>query len=314
MTTDHELDRVLDRWFAQRAVEADGRVIDIVVGRIERQGQLPVWRASWRDTHVNGSIKPLAAIAAVVAISVVGIAFAVKPFGPSVGATATASPPPSASPSVAPTDASAPTPTPPWNRYPVCGSGTPPCAGPIGPGTYTSSGFSVPVTYTLTTPWVNTSDWPETFLLYPDTPANRVRGSTEDAGAPPNIQIAPRAAVSPSDACPEPHLAPDATRVDANEFRDHLQSRDGVSVTGARPITLGGLRGQQLDVTVEPGWTGCLPHTYGENPPEDPIRYIVLDHPNGDSLVITLWAPVDFDEFLAEAMPVVESFEFDASN
>ena len=58
---------------------------------------------------------------------------------------------------------------------------------------------------------------------------------------------------------------------------------------------------------------GCAPHRYGERPPAetDHFRYIVLDLPSGDSLVITLWDPVDLDAFLADAMPIVESFQFD---
>jgi hypothetical protein len=72
MTTDQDLDRLLDRWFEEREVKAHGRVIDVVVGRIEHQRQRPAWPVSRRDTHVNGSIKSLAAIAAVIVVALVG--------------------------------------------------------------------------------------------------------------------------------------------------------------------------------------------------------------------------------------------------
>jgi hypothetical protein len=63
-----------------------------------------------------------------------------------------------------------------------------------------------------------------------------------------------------------------------------------------------------------PGWRGCLPGaplgepwTTGER-----FRFIVLDIPGGDSLMIRLAAapPADLDAFLAQAMPVVRSFGF----
>ena len=45
----------------------------------------------------------------------------------------------------------------------------------------------------------------------------------------------------------------------------------------------------------------------------DRLRYIVLDLLSGGSLVVSLWDPVDLDSFPTEAMPIVESFEFDLS-
>jgi hypothetical protein len=40
-------------------------------------------------------------------------------------------------------------------------------------------------------------------------------------------------------------------------------------------------------------------------------RVIALDLSDGRVVRIKLWAPDDFDAFIAEAMPVVESFQFD---
>jgi hypothetical protein len=308
MTTELNTEHLLQRWLVDGVNAMPDRVYLSILDRVERQPQRRAWRVPWRDSTVNTYLKPIVAIAAVLAVAVAGFALLSQPSGPTVGVTA-----PTLSPS--PSVASSPTPTPAWNRYPLCGSGDPPCGGPLEAGTYTSQGFEVPVTYTLTTPWVNTSDWPDYFILYPDTPANRALNADPDAvgnGGGPYILMTPTAVVSPSDACSE--NAPDATRVNANGFRDFLDSRDGLSVTGAGPgaITLSGLSGQQFDVDIAPGWTGCLPGINHEIPPTttDHLRYIVLDR-GGDSLVITLWAPTKFQRFLSEAMPIVESFQFD---
>jgi len=308
MTTKRNTERLLQRWLVDGVDEMPERVYLSILDRVERQPQRRAWRVPWRDSTVNANVKPILAIAAVFVVAVAGFALLSQPSSPSMGVTA---PTLSPSPSVAPT----PPPSPAWNRYPLCGPGDPPCAGPVGPGTYTSQGFAVPVTYTLTTPWVNTSDWPDFFVLYPDTPANRALHSSSDAdgsGGAPFIFMG-QAAVSPSDSCADE--APDTIRVDANGFRDYLESRNGVSVTGTKSITLGGLNGLQLEVTSGPGWLGCLPGTYipDRRGMTDHLRYIVLDLPSGESLVISLWDPVDLDRFLAQAMPIVESFEFDLS-
>ncbi|HSL34163.1 MAG TPA: hypothetical protein VK871_10975, partial [Candidatus Limnocylindrales bacterium] len=123
--------------------------------------------------------------------------------------------------------------------------------------------------------------------------------------------------VSPSAACQEEITTPlpDEVEVDAAGFAEYLASREHLA---AEPIavTLSGLTGQQIDVGLETGWTGCLPGTpFGRTTLQtDQLRYVVLDRPDGDSLMISLWAPTRFDSFLAEAMRIVESFEFDFAN
>jgi hypothetical protein len=177
-------------------------------------------------------------------------------------------------------------------------------------GTYTSKSLKPAVTYTLTTDWVNLRDWPEFFQLYPDTPANRALAAADQY--PPHIVILPGPTrVSPSAACAE-DSALDKTEVDAARFVEFLTTRPNLATSGPVRVTVGGLTGQQIDASVEPGWTGCLPSALlGESlTQQDRIRYIVLDTPSGGSLMIRLRAQADSDTFLAEAMPVIESFEF----
>src|SRR5262245_7299535 len=159
MTTDQDLDRVLDRWFAQRAVQADGRLIDAVVGPVERQRQLPAWRASWRDTHVNGFIKPAVAIAAVLVIAVIGwnvlpglsTSFAGPPASPSAPATLSPTPPD-------PTW---------WQPQGNCGA----CAGYLTAGPHTTQQFRPALMFSVPEGWISTYDAVDGVALIPNSNA-----------------------------------------------------------------------------------------------------------------------------------------------
>lgn len=262
---------------------------------------------------MNSSVRWIAAAAAALLIAVLGFAVLGRTSDSGVGgAPATPSPSPSPSTAVGPT----PTATPRWDDPYIGPCGETGCGGPLTAGTYTSTGLKPAVTYTLTSPWVNLRDWSAFFQLYPDTPANRALAAAGDYA--PYILILPGPVmVSPSAACQEEITTPlsDEIEVDAAGFAEYLASRDGLSVTEAIPVTVSGLIGKQIDVSVEPGWTGCLPGTpFGRTTAQtDGFRYLVLDTRNGDSLMIGLWAPTDFGSFLEGAMPIVESFQFDLS-
>jgi DNA-directed RNA polymerase specialized sigma24 family protein len=186
------------------------------------------------------------------------------------------------------------------------------CRGPQTPGTYTSRGLVPAVTYTLTAPWVQVRDWQAFFMLYPDAPENR---RTTSAGAyAPYVLILPGATVSPGRQCAEQTSGRDDRAVDAASFSSFLFGQPGLTVSPAVPVAIGGLDGSQVDVKVGADWTGCLPGTPLGEPSSvgQRYRFIVLDLPGGDSLMIRLAAapPADFDAFLAQAMPVVRSFVF----
>jgi hypothetical protein len=72
MTSNRDIERVLDHWFAEHPVDVADRVLDDVAGRISRERQRPAWRAPWRDAAMNPLVKVGAAIAAVVLIAVIG--------------------------------------------------------------------------------------------------------------------------------------------------------------------------------------------------------------------------------------------------
>jgi hypothetical protein len=102
MTSERDIERVLDHWFTERPTQVADRVLDEVADRIGREPQQPAW-LPWRDSHVIGNIKPLAAIAAVVLVAIVGFALLRPSSGSGVGTSPTTSPTASPTPSPKPT-------------------------------------------------------------------------------------------------------------------------------------------------------------------------------------------------------------------
>lgn len=95
MTSERDIERILDHWFTERPTQVADRVLDQVADGIARQRQYPAWRAFRKDAHVSNYVKPLLAIAAVVVLAVAGLSI-FRPFwsvGPSVGAPSPLPPP-----------------------------------------------------------------------------------------------------------------------------------------------------------------------------------------------------------------------------
>jgi hypothetical protein len=93
MTTDRELQRLLDRWLEDGPIEVADRVIDDIADRIEQVPQRPAWRLrSWRTTRMKLQ-SGLAAAAAIVLVAAV-VAVAGFRFGPSTGGGAASVTPP----------------------------------------------------------------------------------------------------------------------------------------------------------------------------------------------------------------------------
>ena len=72
MTHQRDIDRLLDHWLSEGSTQSPDRVVDAVAERIERVPQQPAWRLRWKERPVNSYLKPLAAIAAVVLVAVIG--------------------------------------------------------------------------------------------------------------------------------------------------------------------------------------------------------------------------------------------------
>ena len=163
MTSDRDIEPILDRWLTERPTQVADRVLDEVADRIARQPQQLAWRASRRDIHVTTYLKPLLAVAAVIVIAVAGLAVLQPGAGSNIGGPV--SPAPSSSPAAsASPSASAVFPT--W--FPPTAYG----AGILPAGSHTTDAFMPGFTFTVPEGWVNSSDESGYYGLFPDTPAN----------------------------------------------------------------------------------------------------------------------------------------------
>jgi hypothetical protein len=109
-----------------------------------------------------------------------------------------------------------------------------------------------------------------------------------------------------------------------------LGSLPGLATTAPQPVTIGGLTGLTLDVSVDPAWKRTCPSSGGLPAVElfadvnvgvehdvavqgtTPIRFLLLDLGDGRSLIVLVSAKdkATYDAFLPEAMSVIDTFEF----
>jgi hypothetical protein len=327
-----DLDRVFVRWFEDGPSAMPDRVVDVVADRISHQRQRHAWRLPGR-LPMNTYAKVIAGLAAGLVVAVVGWNLLPKNndgMGGQPTPTATTAPSRAAAPSTGP---SSPQPTAAWWGSPTeCGFPTV-CAGALSPGSHASGSFRPSLTYTVPAGWVNTADWHDRedyFALLPDTPANRDAASRDLVAD--SIVIVPHAQVT-NETCLFPQ---EGVGMSASEIVTALTARNGLDITEPVDVTISGLAGRQVDVGLEPGWTGSCPADAeaGAAVPllntrvaqgENRRRIIILDTPScGDTVIQTACAArgnivieiysdqaADFEAFLASAMPIVESFEFD---
>jgi len=94
-----------------------------------------------------------------------------------------------------------------------------------------------------------------------------------------------------------------------------LTANEAIATTGLVDVAIGGLTGKQFDVRLNPDWTGTCPPAPDDPPDLSDVRtrVILLDAPDRGVIVIFIGSmySADFEAFLAEAMPIVESFQFD---
>ena len=197
------------------------------------------------------------------------------------------------------------------------GAATPAPSGPtaLPAGTYTSRAFQPAVTYTLPGGWWNPSDAAGYFLLQP--------ADSETVGIHFFRDPLP---MSQDPACPktaEPGVG--ATSVALAAW---IRGLPGLTVSAPRIVTVGGLRGTEIDVGIAAGWTASCPFANGI--PTVPLfvsadakvywvvagterlRLDLLDVPGGGTVVVdidtfdgALWEPL-----LAAATPIVQSLVF----
>jgi len=175
------------------------------------------------------------------------------------------------------------------------------------------------VTYTVPAGWENPADWPSEYKLKP-------LGTQVDAGIYLSSEVWP---IKQDDPCV---FAPDGTILrTASEMVAYLEGLPGLAPIQAEAVTIGGLSGYRLDLSIDPTWTDTCPFSQGQpvrpiygdgDPSEDgfswnagpgaPMRNWFLDLGRNRSLWIDIEAPdsATYDGLIDEATAIVESMEF----
>jgi len=221
------------------------------------------------------------------------------PPAPSVNGASTASPTVAASPSAATPSASTAPPCP--NPY---DGGS--CLGTLSAGTYRTTVFELPITYTVPDGWQNFEDLPGNFLLIP--PGEDLGGV--DAGTADYVGVGLHAVPASRDCSteakaiqPESGIAETPVAI-AAELRD----RPGLVVTEPREVEIGGLTGVVVDVRVDPTWTGtCF---YSAGAPGVPLLKGLppsnFDHAISPGIAIRLYLLANGDTTLQIEIQVVD--------
>lgn len=206
------------------------------------------------------------------------------------------------------------------------------CLGILAPGTHHSTVFTplVPaasfhyrygqVSYTVPAGWENTEDCAWCYYLGP-------RGAPENTGIYIWSEAVPHVQADQCTEGPEPGVGRTADAIVT-----WLTTLPGLVTTTPAPITIGGLTGKMVDLSVAPTWTATCTYAYSPGLPlvstfagpdanagpdwniqgEGRTRIIALDLGDGRALVIDIEGQnqADFEALLPGAMEVVTSFTF----
>jgi hypothetical protein len=244
-------------------------------------------------------MKRLVLCTSIVVSILAGCGAAAPSAAPTQGTASTPSLAASSSPSAAP---SASVVFPSW--YTSAGNG----AGILSAGSQTTRSFSPSFTFTVPEGWVNTSDEAGFFGLFPDTPANQAEFAASE-GLAQAIHMGPQN--NPYFTCDAWENNQGAT---AAEIVAAMVANDALATSEPVDVAIGGLTGKQIDVQLDPGWTDSCP---GDPPGSDlgdmRTRGILLDTSDRGVIVIFLGSlhSAGHEAFLAGAMPIIESFQFD---
>lgn len=295
MNRSPDVELVLRDYFADDGLTAPDYVLDVVEGRISRQPQRRSWRLPWRNP-MSTPFKLAAGLAAVVLVALVG--WQLLP-GPQNGAGGPTSPTPTLQPSATAAVTAAPS-----------ASATFAYPSTILPaGSHATASFLPAFTFTLPEPWVFDGDTTSYYSVFPDSPANRAEWAR--TGNPASGVLVASDLDRPYFICEAWENNRGAT---AAEMLAAVTATEALATTGVVDVEIGGLTGKQFDVRLNPDWTETCP---GDPPGFDlgdgRTRVFFLDRPGANPLV--MWAgslhAADHDAFVAQAMRVFESFQFD---
>ena len=186
-------------------------------------------------------------------------------------------------------------------------------AGILSAGSQTTRQFLAGSTFTVPEGWVNDGDYAPAYFLFPDTPANKAEYAISKGKAQ-EIILTNKVARNMFAICDATGLFQGAT---ASAVIDALAANDAFSMTEPVDVTIGGLSGRHVDLRLSPDWAGRCALSPNDPPTKDyrdaRMRLILLDTPAGGTIGIAISSGYSSDHgaFLADAMPVVESLQFD---
>lgn len=309
MTTDRELQRLLDRWLEDGPIEVADRVIDGVADRIERVPQRPAWRLHpWRITlmKLQHGLAAAAAVAMVVAV----VAFAGFRSGPSNGGGAASITPPALATGLPSPVSSSP------------GAYTWPAE--LAVGTYTTSlAWDLPYQITFTVP----AGWSSRDIEVIKDPL-RVREVGGPGGVAVSFTIVENVVADPcSPEVQSPPVGPSAM-----DLATALAALPGLTASRPEAVDFDRVtRGVYLELRVDPSTIACTApdiHLWTLDPgrfrtdrgptggtawgAEQPINRIWILDVEGTRLVIDAVAALDATPAtLAELQGVVDSIRFE---
>lgn len=192
-----------------------------------------------------------------------------------------------------------------------CPSGGGRCLGPLEAGTYTTQVFAPQITYTVPEGWTNGEDLLGNFLI-------QFEDDLRFVGIYRNITVP-----LPCQEQPDPNVG---LTVDA--LSDWYTSHPGLVTTPPEPISVGGLTGVVIDVSLDPSWTnGCgwsgglpsvgiilgagpssLTHVISTSRPEE--RLYLLEVEDGNVAIEVGPEGKGLEKYLKLVTPIIEGLEF----
>ena len=197
------------------------------------------------------------------------------------------------------------------------------CAGRLEPGRHRSAQFIPPLDYRIPAEppivWDNPEDAPGNFTLHPAGPETDAIFLFRD------VRVL-------TEGC-SPHMDPEVGSK-ASEIVAWMAANPGLVATEPQPVTVGGLRGLQLDLAASGSYTTVcardqkvyplglpiLPLLVGAGSGnvswyvggDERLRLFVLDLPGGGNLLISVDAIAgDFETLVEISQPVIYSITFD---
>lgn len=133
------------------------------------------------------------------------------------------------------------------------------CLGVLSAGTYSSTSFAPPITYTLPDDgWSNGEDRAGIFVLLP--PGESFAGVEDGTSEWIGVFRSVGAARPGCDEEVEPGV------VSVKDLTRWFARQPGLAVTKPQPISIGGLKGVMIDLSLAPGWTETCPLPFPDVP------------------------------------------------